>query len=325
MISVIVPIYNAKKYLHQCIDSILNQTYSDLEVILVNDGSNDGSKEICDEYLKLDDRIKVIHKPNGGVSSARNAGVAFAKGDYIGFVDSDDCIVEDMYEHLLNNATKYQCPIASMGYIFTNRNAKVNDLPLEIHTYENKELIHYYLSHMFDSSHLEQLLCNKIYKRELFENITFPTNQIYEDMYTNLLLLDKANKMVVSNKIGYLYFYNSDSITNTHFKEKNMDLIKVCNEIIDFVEEKNDDTLTQLAIAIKENNYLSLLIRIAESKESFEEYKNGILKELNKNKYILKYHYIPKIQTILISIACISYPLFKIIVNLFYKAFKKRK
>lgn len=110
-ISIIVPIYNVEKYIEKCIQSILNQTFSDFELILVNDGSTDSCGEICDKYKKLDDRIIVIHKVNGGLSSARNAGIDIARGEYIGFIDSDDYIHEKMYEILYNNAITYNSDI----------------------------------------------------------------------------------------------------------------------------------------------------------------------------------------------------------------------
>ena len=112
LISVIIPVYNIEQYLPRCLDSVIAQTYNNLEIILVDDGSTDSSGEICDKYSLLDNRIKVIHKSNGGVSSARNEGLEVAKGDYIGFVDGDDIIEKDMYQILLDNAIKYHCEMS---------------------------------------------------------------------------------------------------------------------------------------------------------------------------------------------------------------------
>ena len=125
LISIIVAIYNVDQYLEQCIDSIINQSYKNLEIILVNDGSTDNSKNICDYYSEIDKRIKVVHKKNGGVSSARNTGIDIATGDYIAFVDSDDYLELNMYETMINNLEQNQCDMGVCGYsIFYNDSTK---------------------------------------------------------------------------------------------------------------------------------------------------------------------------------------------------------
>ena len=322
-ISIVVPIYNQEKYLKRCLDSLICQTYTNLEIILVNDGSKDLSGQICDEYEKIDYRIIVIHKENGGLSSARNAGIEIASGDYIGFVDSDDWVCKDMYEILLNNCLQYDCPIASMKYFRTTKEVDIVQETSTNIVYENEELINYYLKSMFNAQSLEQPVWNKLYKKELFTDVRFPMNQIYEDMFTVFKILSKGKKMVVSNQIGYFYYQNFQSITNAKFSKKNLDLLKVCNQIVDEVKEYDNKEIVHIANSIKENGILSLLIRIAESSDDNRLYLKLLLKELKQGKDTLQYPYIPKIQKTLIRICNFNYPLFKCVVNMTYKFYKR--
>ena len=164
-ISVIVPVYKVEKYLDRCVESIVNQTYKNLEIILVDDGSPDNCPAICDAWANKDERIKVIHKENGGVSSARNRGIDAATGDYIGFVDSDDWIEPDMYELLADNAKKYDADISRCGYFvdWPDHIAQVGNGGILL--YEDIER----RCEMLRSYHLVSALWNKIYRRELFE------------------------------------------------------------------------------------------------------------------------------------------------------------
>lgn len=209
LISIIVPVYNVENYVEKCINSIINQTYKNLEIIIVDDGSKDNSGKICDELEKKDDRIKVIHKENGGLSDARNRGIKIAKGSYIGFVDSDDYIKEDMFETLYNLNKKYNSDISIVSFyeIYNNKVIGVrNSKNLE----ELSKLDA--MKEVLIDSKIQSYAWNKLFKRELFEGIEFPTNKNFEDIATTLLLFEKANKVVLLEDPKYYYVRRDNSI-----------------------------------------------------------------------------------------------------------------
>lgn len=205
-ISVIVPVYNVETYLRECIDSIINQTYKNLEIILVDDGSTDSSPAICDQYAQKDRRILVIHKGNGGASDARNAGLDVATGDYIGFIDSDDYIEADMYEVLLNNAIKYKADISCCRYSEVYEDGSTKDYGNNIVTlYPNQEgLIEYLLGKTIDP-----FVCNKLYSAHMFNHVRFATGLILgEDNKANCDLFLRARSSVLDAQPKYKYRQN---------------------------------------------------------------------------------------------------------------------
>ncbi|MCM1286170.1 MAG: glycosyltransferase [Acetobacter sp.] len=207
IISIIVPVYNVEKYLDKCIESIVNQTYRNLEIILVDDGSSDDCPAICDKWAEKDDRIKVIHKKNGGVSSARNAGLEAASGDYIGFIDSDDFIKENMYEELIGLTLKHSCDVSVCNF------------------FSNKDNVLYYAEGFYDNKILQRYLsdelccpsvCIKLYKKDIVSNIRFnEKNKIGEDYLFNFYVLKRANAIAVSGKKLYCYNDRENSAVNT--------------------------------------------------------------------------------------------------------------
>lgn len=283
LISVVVPIYNVEKYLNRCIDSILKQTYKNLEIILIDDGSPDNCPQICDEYVKKDNRIQVIHKKNGGLSDARNSGINIAKGKYITFVDSDDLILENSIETLHNNIKQYKKDI-SVGQIKTF--SKENDIN-EIEKIQE-------INNVYDTKQaIEKLLYNteytsstagKLFKTDLFKNIKFPFGKKYEDLATVYKLIFESNGVVVSNKTVYQYFVaRQDSIMNEKFSSSRMDALYFTEEILEFVKNKYPDieisAITRLIIECRD-----ILVEIPKNKE-FEDYRKYL------NKYIKKYRY----------------------------------
>lgn len=209
-ISIIVPFYNVEKYASKCIESIINQTYKNLEIILVDDGSKDNCGKICDEFAKKDKRIKVIHKTNGGLSDARNAGIKEATGNYIGFVDSDDYIESDMYEYLLNlleknNADISICGVGEVYEDFEEESIKTKE---DVIIYDNKEALKELLLDKKIRSHA----WDKLYKKELFNNIFYPKGRKMEDVGTTYKLFNKANRIVYGEKIKYHYLQRKNSI-----------------------------------------------------------------------------------------------------------------
>lgn len=211
LISVIVPVYKVEKYLEKCIESIIKQTYTNLQIILVDDGSPDNCGKICDEYAKKDLRIEVIHKANGGLSDARNVGISKAKGRYIGFVDSDDYIKEDMYEILLNLIKKYDADVSICNlYDVIDGKEYVRNKDNGIHEYSRIDI----LKEILLDKNIQSYAWNKLYKKELFDEIKYPIRKKYEDIGTTFYLFEKCNKIVVTSEPEYYYLKRADSLVN---------------------------------------------------------------------------------------------------------------
>lgn len=210
-ISVIVPVYKVEPYLRKCLDSIVGQTYRNLEIILVDDGSPDNCGAICDEYAAGDERIKVIHKENGGVASARNAGLAVASGDYIGWVDSDDWIETDMLEYLLAGAQRHGADIAVCGRVEVYPNRRVPQ------GWENEEIwdAEQALGLLLEDDLLRNYLCDKLWRRELFQDIYFPEGRNFEDVATTYKLIEKAEKIVCLPECKYFYLQRENGIVRS--------------------------------------------------------------------------------------------------------------
>ena len=209
MISVIVPVYKVEPYLKQCIDSIINQTIRDLEIILIDDGSPDACGIICDEYAKADKRIRVVHTENHGLSAARNLGRREAKGEYIGFVDSDDWIEPDMYEVLFEKAVESNADICECNFWFGTTEMEYANLVDAVYRGDES------LDALFDNR-ICHVAWNKIYKRELFDSVSFPEGRNIEDISIMHLLIDRANTVAVVSDKKYHYRQRKDSIKNTY-------------------------------------------------------------------------------------------------------------
>jgi glycosyltransferase involved in cell wall biosynthesis len=215
-VSVIVPVYNTAPYLVRCVDSILAQTHTNLEIILVNDGSTDESGQICDKYALLDERITVIHKENGGLSSARNAGLDVANGEWIGFVDSDDWVIPEMYERLLVAANSENADITLCGFSYVDERGQI----LKKNTfkkkakYTKKEAYNYLAS---DLAVLYVVAVNKLYKKNIFDNIRYPQGRLHEDEFIIHHLIKESNYIVTIPDTLYMYVQRNGSITNSHY------------------------------------------------------------------------------------------------------------
>ncbi|MDR1613956.1 MAG: glycosyltransferase [Campylobacteraceae bacterium] len=211
LISVIVPIYNVEIYLKKCLDSIISQTYKNLEIILIDDGSPDNCGKICDEYALKDKRIKVIHKKNGGLSDARNAGLDAAKGEYIAFVDSDDYITENIYEELVGIAQKETADIVMHTfYIIDNKGVKISQIE-GADSLSIDEIRYLILMDKYSNC-----ACDKLYKAELFKDLKFFVGAYSEDLFIMPTLFFRAKKAVLINKPYYYYnCTNQNSIMST--------------------------------------------------------------------------------------------------------------
>ena len=212
MISIIVPIYKVEKYIHQCIESIINQTYKDLDIILIDDGSPDNCGEICDKYALKDSRIRVFHTTNKGLSAARNVGIRAAKGEYIGFVDSDDWIDPTMYEELLDNLIRYNADISACGVQVECKKRKRKNVSNEISDtlYTKDEAIRAHIYETFD-----QYIWNKLYRSSIWGEIMFPEGKNFEDVSVFYRVLLSTSSIVFRSANLYHYRKRENIIANT--------------------------------------------------------------------------------------------------------------
>lgn len=233
MISVIVPIYNVEAYLDRCVESIVNQSYKDLEIILVDDGSPDHCGKMCDKWSQRDSRIKVIHKGNGGLSDARNAGLELAKGEYIGFVDSDDWIKPEMYQDLVTaiESEHAQLAVTGINRVYDNGYGRAQFISKRPYVITGDQIVQAYLSQGTFST----AACDKLYIRSLFDHRKFPVGKQFEDAPVIFDILCNIQKLAVIGKAQYNYFQRADSITGKAFSVRKMDHYVFSKEIRDRV------------------------------------------------------------------------------------------
>jgi glycosyltransferase involved in cell wall biosynthesis len=238
-ISVIVPIYNVEAYLPRCIDSILSQTYRNIEVILVDDGSPDNSGKICDRYAGEDDRIKVIHRENGGLSAARNSGIDCATGEYLAFVDSDDYVKEDFIEFLYELMCKADADISACGAltVFSDGSTENPSTDTGTHIMDSREA----LERMCYNDSFYVTTWDKLYKRSLFDTVRFPEGKLFEDTGTTYLLVDRADTIITCGEPKYYYFRTPNSITTSQFTEKKLDYVEMADNMAEYIIKKYPD------------------------------------------------------------------------------------
>lgn len=280
LISVIVPAYNIAEYLPRCLDSILNQTYSNLEVIVISDGSIDGTNDVIKEYAEKDCRIVPIFKKNSGVSDTRNKGLEIAKGDYIGFVDGDDYIESNMYEILLNNAIENDADISHCGYqmVFPSRVDYYYDTGKKV-IQDNKKGIR----DIIVGDYVEPSPCIKIYKNSILTDIRMPKNiKINEDILFNFYAFTKSKKSVYEDLPLYHYILRKGSAATSKVNTNKLyDPIKVRKEIFGYCLKNYDKELQSLSYT----NYLNAVIslyrtiknnKLKDEKSNAKKYKNDI-------------------------------------------------
>ena len=288
LISVIVPIYKVEPYLRKCVDSIINQSYRNLEIILVDDGSPDNCGAICDEYAAKDSRIKVIHKPNGGLSDARNAGMDIMSGDYVAFVDSDDWIEPNMYERLLQLITEYQADIAVGGvtddFEYNNQitSTKVSDYGSVPFAESNTNAMRRYF-------HTSCAAWDKLYKADLFDGIRYPVGEINEDEAIVLHILARCSKVCYTSEIFYHYMHRNSgaTITSSPFSIKKLAWQRHCISNLEFIRTHYPD-LEQDAAKRCRDSLMWSLTEIALAEESFDSAKKDMLRVLKENRALFR-------------------------------------
>ena len=236
MISVIVPVYNVEKYLEECLDSIQNQTYSDIEVILVNDGSLDNSKDICEKYCKEDNRFKLINQANQGQSVARNHGVAASTGEFIAFVDSDDIIRQDYLEVLIRYMSEEVDIVESQFTVhkkeFFNENYKEINVIFEG---DSEEAVKAVPKHVLSVNPV-----TKLYRRSVVEAVPYLEGLIFEDIYSGVGMLKYIRRIIKSDYTGYYYRQHGTSTMHRTFTEKNLNVFTVSDKLIDLYSDREN-------------------------------------------------------------------------------------
>ena len=319
LISVIVPIYKVENYLEKCVQSIIEQTYQNLEIILVDDGSPDNCPKLCDDLAKKDDRIKVIHKQNGGLSSARNAGIDVAQGEYIGFVDSDDYIEPQMYELLYNAIEKNNCKLSvcNINYVFENGKTivKVKNSVDEFFDF-NQAIVEMNTFRLFDMG-----AWSKLYHRDLFEDMRFPVGKFSEDFFIMYKIFEKANGIAYVSTPCYNYLQRQNSITKN--KKINEDFIEAAKSQMEYLDAKYEDlkVLSHTAYASAQLTVYDFYIKngVKCPKEKIKGYKS-IIKE-NK-EYIAKADFLSKSKRLQFKLFLFSTPIYGLVFKI-YRLIKK--
>ena len=264
LISVIVPIYNTDLFLERCVDSILNQTYENLEIILVNDGSTDRSGKICDNYINKDARVKVIHKKNGGASTARNTGLQAANGVYIGFVDSDDYISLNMYEEMVQNMEQ-DVDIVTCGTVIVSENNKISKNTyghsLKRYRMDTEESV----SELVRLNMLSFSVCDKLFRSSLIKQISFPKGRECEDLPFCYDAVKNARNIVHIGKIKYFYWNWCNSTSRRDFHPRSMDYVLFSRDIWMDVRKKYPKA-EPYAFVMYIRNLVSIMCRMRECK-----------------------------------------------------------
>ena len=307
LISVIVPIYNVEKYLSQCIDSIINQTYKNIEIILVDDGSPDSCDEICDEYAKKDDRIKVIHKENGGLSDARNHGIDLATGKYIAFVDSDDYINEQYLEKLYNAIIDNNTQVSQCNFIIVEDNK--NEILKRGYTGNIKTKSGYNMIKEISTKKCWEniIICNKLYSAKLFNDIRFPVGKIHEDEFVTPKILYNVDNIAIVKEYLYNYRKNQNSITGKNFKIERLDVLEAYEERLYFFEQRGEKELYELTMKTYLGKIRECYIKTKKYIENSEEIQKKLILKYRENyRCALSFKYIDSISKIKMTVFYLS-------------------
>ena len=312
-VSIVVPVYNVEQYLDRCMMSLTTQTYSNIEIVLVDDGSTDSSGEKCDDWKRKDKRIKVIHKENGGLGSARNRGIAESTGDYIGFVDSDDWVSISMFERLLDLCVKYKADISCCGIKYVSSD-KIQEKSTEEHikVYTQEE----YASKYFKITNNETVhyAVNKLYKTDIGKKIKYPEGLIDEDVEGFIYALINSQRIVSTNQIMYYYWQNTEGISYKWFSKKQLDLLKVWGNVVNICQKEKKEWV-EYADLNRKRAYFGLLSRLAlnpkEEDQQYEDIEKQLLSNLKANKKDLLKSKMPCGRKIVLICMCGNYKMTK--------------
>lgn len=275
LISVIVPIYKVEKYLDRCVESIVNQTYKNLEIILVDDGSPDNCPQICDNWAEKDNRIKVVHKENGGLSDARNTGMPFVTGEIISFIDSDDWIELDMFEKMLDRMREDDSDIVSCGVKWVEENGEIiRDVTAADGVLDTKSS----MKELINDGKIKQHVWNKLYKFDLIKDIPFEKGKYHEDVFWSYQIVGKAKKVSIVKESFYKYVQRANSIMGESYSAKRLDALDAnklrCEYMRKYFPELYDNALY---VYIGSCHYhLQCAVRTNQTKEVIDNIKNRL-------------------------------------------------
>lgn len=279
LISIIVPVYNVEKYLKKCVNSIITQTYTNLEIILVDDGSKDSSGEMCDEFSKSDSRIKVIHRKNGGLSAARNSGIEVYRGKYVTFIDSDDWIEPTYVEYLYYLLKKYNSDVSQCAFRYIDSKKKIYNKVTNSdyeEVYNSKDAI----KNLLHSKYLITSAWGKLYKRCFFDRLRYPEGKLFEDIPVTYQVMLDSEKICYGDHALYNYFYNEGSISKSSFNPRRLEAIEFMKDSIEKVKEIYNDLDAECDVALFKS-YFNIYLTF-ENNDSYEEYRLDIKSNLKK-------------------------------------------
>ena len=282
-ISIILPVYNVEKYVEKCLNSIKNQDYKNFEAIIVDDGSKDKSVEIIENFIKKDDRFKLYHKENGGLSDARNFGMNFVTGKFVIFIDSDDYIENKMLTTLYENITKEKADVSICGIynVYINKKtSQCEDKNIYFVCDKNRFLKEYLIGKLVPGS-----ICNKLIKVDIAKKIQFPVGKIYEDAFYQFDLINFAKKYVVTTNPMYNYFHRENSITTKSYSKKNLDYIEIYSKFYDYVKSKNIDLEKEAFFRLSYSYFIILDKMLLEDDYHKIDKYNEVLNFLKKNYF----------------------------------------
>ena len=318
LITVIIPVYNVEKYISKCIDSVLGQTYDNLEVILIDDGSTDNSGIICDGYAQKNDNVIVIHKQNGGLSSARNAGMKILHGKYVMFLDSDDWIEKETVRCLFELIRSNDADMAAVRFnpVYSDDSENKADNTNGISVFNKEEALATFLF----NGYLSPCACGKLWRVKDWEGITFPEGKLFEDQFTIYKVLERIEKSILSDNKYYNYLKRENSIGHSAFSQKTYDLYEAINTEYKYLSSNYPSIISSLNVALVtwEIVFVNMMLRSnAQDDKIIKKIRMDARRYFDECK---KSKYISKIRKVQIFLFAYNMPLYK----LFYRLYKKK-
>lgn len=316
LISVIIPVYKVEQYLDRCVQSVLRQTYKNIEIILVDDGSPDSCGAMCDQYAANYSNVICVHKPNGGLSSARNVGMQNANGAYVGFVDSDDWISDDMYEHLLQIAKKNNAEAAQIAYRFVSSEKDLISQPVErVVAYKEKDILQYYMSST-TAAPGNYTVWRCLFKKDVLAGLLFREGKVNEDIDFKYKALAKCSTFVVSNQVKYFYFKSTGSLTTSGLKKRDFQLYEAADALANLTAGETYGSIAKLGRVKQARTAFSLLSKIAyfgysDEIENRKELERKLVAEHRKNVKTLLLAPIPLSRKVLSVLFAVNFSMMK--------------
>lgn len=307
LISIILPIYNIEKYLSKCMESVLRQSYKNLEIIMVDDGSQDMCGQICEKYAKQDSRVVVLHKTNGGLSDARNFGIEYSRGDFITCIDPDDYVDVDYIDYLYMLLKKHKCKMSICQHRVHYDNGFIKDFGDIGEDVISAEKC---LERMLYHDVIDTSAWGKLYKRDLFENVKYPKGKLFEDIGTTYALIMQCDRIAIGYESKYNYIFHNNSIVNSSFKPNKFDLMEMTDKMAKDVL-KVYPNLEDAILRRRVYSRISTLNQMLNVKD-FEMERKNIISFIKKNGVIVRKNpKTPKRDKVALLLLNINYKLYK--------------